>query len=446
VDLWSKGTLKSLVMPGGILLLAAAVLLQGGFLTISAAAVSFYYYAVFLAGILLAWRFHSSRVLFALVSLFLAHRAMDFFSAGRVASAGPGRIALEAVAILLPLNFIAFSLIRERGFALPAIASRLMLLFLESVFVAVLCRPGATSGAGLVNPSFFGKYLSHLTLIPPMALLAFLVAAGVLLSRFFLYRKPVESGLLWSLAATFVALEAGGVGRIATAYLGTAGLVLVSSIIENSYLLAYHDELTSLPARRAFNDALFRLQTPFSVAMVDIDHFKQFNDTYGHETGDEVLRLVASRLARVSGGGQAYRCGGEEFAILFPGKTTREVVDHLELLRATIETSSFRHRGTERRQMPRGSDRRNQSTRGSARGRLRTGRAIRQLAHSNSLEALSVTVSIGVASSTGERPDPGQVIDAADRALYRAKATGRNRLETASPPRRRGRAKTAEIA
>jgi diguanylate cyclase (GGDEF)-like protein len=445
VDLWSKGTLKSLLVPGGILLLAATALLHGGFLSISAAAITFYYYAVFLAGILLAWRFHSSRVLFALVSLFLAYRAVDFFSVGRLSSTGPGHIALEAVAILLPLNFIAFSLIRERGLALPAIASRLALLFFESVFVAVVCRPGATSNSGFLNPSFLGR--SHLTLIPPIALVAFLVASGVLLSRFFLYRKPVESGLLWSLAATFLALEAGGVGRIATAYFGTAGLILVSSIIENSYLLAYHDELTSLPGRRAFNDALFRLQTPFSVAMVDIDHFKRFNDTYGHETGDEVLRLVASRLARVGGGGQAYRCGGEEFAILFPGRMTREVVDHLEQLRATIETSSFRPRGAERRQMPRGSDRRNQNTRRGARGRARSGRAIRQLAQeTNSLGSLSVTVSIGVASSTGERSDPGLVIDSADRALYRAKAAGRNRLETTFSQRRRGRAKTAEIA
>ena len=102
------------------------------------------------------------------------------------------------------------------------------------------------------------------------------------------------------------------------------------SIIENSYLLAYHDELTTLPSRRAFNDALLRLQDPYSIAVVDIDHFKRFNDTYGHDTGDQVLRLVAAGLSRVTGGGQAYRCGGEEFKILFPGKTTAEVVEHLE--------------------------------------------------------------------------------------------------------------------
>src|SRR5208282_2380883 len=102
---------------------------------------------------------------------------------------------------------------------------------------------------------------------------------------------------------------------------------------------------------------------PYSIAMVDIDHFKRCNDTYGHDTGDQALRLVASKLARVSGGGQAYRCGGEEFAILFPGRTTADVLGHLEDLRAAIEASSLRLRGPDRRQLARGPDRRNPAAR-----------------------------------------------------------------------------------
>ena len=101
---------------------------QADFCPISAAAVDFYYYSVFAAGILLAWRFHSSRVLFALITLLLAHRAIEFFSAGRAVSIGPGRIAFEAIAFLLPINFIVFSLVRERGLAIPAITPRLGLV------------------------------------------------------------------------------------------------------------------------------------------------------------------------------------------------------------------------------------------------------------------------------------------------------------------------------
>src|SRR5439155_19358386 len=126
--------------------------------------------------------------------------------------------------------------------------------------------------------------------------------------------------------------------------MGAAGLILVSSIVENSYVLAYHDELTGLRARRAFNDALLRLEKPYAIAAVDIDHFKRFNDTYGQDTGDQVLRMVADRLARVSGGGQAYRVGGEESSILYSGRSLAEVIPYVELLRKIIEAVSFRVR------------------------------------------------------------------------------------------------------
>jgi diguanylate cyclase (GGDEF)-like protein len=435
LGLGRKGTLKSLFVPGGILLLTAAVLLSGGFLSIAAAAVDFYYYAVFGTGVLLAWRFHSSRVLFALVTLLLAHRALEFFSAGRVVSIGPGHIAFEAIAFLLPINFIVLSVVRERGLAIPTITDRLVLVFFESVLVAFLCRPGETTSPVLLHAAFLSRSLFHWTRIPQPALLAFAVAFGVLLVRFWLYRKPLESGLLWSLAATFLGLQANSVDRVAIAYWATAGLLLVASIIENSYVLAYHDELTSLPARRAFNEALLRLEAPYAIAIVDIDHFKSFNDTYGHDTGDQVLGMVATRLARVSGGGQAFRVGGEEFSILFAGKSMKEVVPHLDSLRTMIEESRFRVRSTpERRSAPRGAGRRVEDKKSTTRRGLNRSR---NLPAQSSLSGLSVTVSIGVAEPGAKTREIEQVIQAADKALYRAKKTGRNRVETASETRSR---------
>jgi len=432
VDLRSKGTLKFLFVPGGILLLAAVLLLSGGLLSLSAAAVDFYYYAVFCAGILLAWRFHSSRVLFALITLLLAHHAIEFFSAGRAVSVGPGRIAFEAIALLLPLNFIVLSLAPERGLTVPAISPRLALLFVESVFVAILCRPGETASPGFLHMALLSRSLFHWTRIPQLDLLAFAVVFGILLVRLLLYRKPLEGGLLWSLAATLLGLQANAIDRIAVAYWATAALVLVASIVENSYVLAYHDELTSLPARRAFNEALLRLETPYAVAIVDIDHFKSFNDTYGHDTGDQVLGMVAARLARVTGGGQAFRVGGEEFSILFAGKSMKEVVPHLDSLRALIEESRFRVRSTpERRSTPRGAGRRIEDKATKPRRRINTSAA------ESSLSGLSVTVSIGVAEPGPKTREVEQVIQAADKALYRAKKAGRNRVETTSEARGR---------
>ena len=435
MDLRSKGTLKSLFVPGGILLLAAVILLSGGFLSISAAAVDFYYYLVFTGGILLAWRFHSSRVLFALIMLLLGHRAIEFFSAGRAVAIGPGRIAFEAIAFLLPINFIVLSLGHERGLSIPAVTPRLVLLFLESVFVAVICRPGETTGPAFLHLAFLHRSLFHWTKIPQLALLAFGAAFVVLLVRLLLYGKPLESGLLWSLVATFLGLQVNAVDRIAVAYWATAGLLLVASIIENTYVLAYHDELTSLPARRAFNEALLRLEAPYSIAVVDIDHFKSFNDTYGHDTGDQVLSMVASRLSRVSGGGEAFRVGGEEFSILFAGKSMKEVVPHLDSLRSVIEESRFKVRSTpERRSAPRGAGRRMEDKQSGA--RRKSGRA-RGLPAEASLGGLSVTVSIGVAEPGPNMREVEQVIQAADKALYRAKKAGRNRVETSREARSR---------
>ena len=435
MDLRGTGTLKSLFVPGGILLLAAAILLSGGFVSISAAAVDFYYYLVFAAGILLAWRFHSSRVLFALIMLLLGHRAIEFFSAGRAVAIGPGRIAFEAIAFLLPINFIVLSLGHERGLSIPAVTPRLVLLFLESVFVAVICRPGEMTGPAFLHVAFLHRSLFHWTKIPQLALLAFTAAFVVLLVRLLLYGKPLESGLLWSLVATFLGLQANPVDRIAVAYWATAGLVLVASIIENTYVLAYHDELTSLPARRAFNEALLRLEAPYSIAVVDIDHFKRFNDTYGHDTGDQVLSMVASRLARVSGGGEAFRVGGEEFSILFAGKSMKEVVPHLDSLRSVIEESRFKVRSTpERRSAPRGAGRRMEDKQSTA--HRKPGRP-RNLPAETSLSGLSVTVSIGVAEPGPKMREVEQVIQAADKALYRAKKGGRNRVEMNGEPRNR---------
>ena len=435
---WNKSEWKSLLVPGGVLLFVTVVLLRTGWVTLTLPVLIFLYYAGLLVGLLLAWRFHSSRVFFALLVLFLGQQAIGLFLSGNVPISGPGRAALEAALLLVPLNLALLSLARERGFTLATVSSTSIFLFVQSTIVAALAR----AGEDYPLPPHAAHHAAVSLLSSPYTWAAFGLAAILLLVRFFLSRKPVESSLLWCLTSVFLALQAGGVGRAATAYFATSTFILAFSIIETSYLLAYHDELTTLPSRRAFKDVLLRLQAPYSIAMVDIDHFKHFNDTYGHDTGDEVLRLVASSLARVTGGGRAYRYGGEEFAIVFSGKITTEVIDHLERLRATIESSSFQIRGADRRQLARGPDRRNQRPR----SRTRTGRAIRQLAEAAPSAALSVTVSIGVAASTEGETDPDRIAQAADKALYRAKAAGRNRIETATSSRRRARAKTAGIA
>jgi len=434
VELTNRKSLQQLCAPGGVLLLLAAVLLHGGLLSIPASAIDFYYYTVFAAVLLVAWRFHSSRVMFVLLTLLLSHRSLEFFSGARIVSSGPGRIAFEAVALLLPINLVLFSLARERGWAVPAITSRLALLFFESIFLALICRPGETTSPWFIHAAILKHDLFSWTPLPQLALLAFALSFSVLLFRFVMHPKPLESGLLWSLAAAFAGLQMGGVGRVGSAYFATSALILLSSIIENSYFLAYHDELTALPSRRAFNDALLRLEAPYAIAVVDIDHFKRFNDNFGHDTGDQVLRMVGTRLAEVTGNGQAYRVGGEEFCILFRDKSMKEALSHLETLRVAIQESVFHLRGLpERRSVDRGLDRRSQRSRRSARSE-----GLHRALAETSTQEFSVTVSLGVAEPSPGAKEVELVVQAADKALYRAKRAGRNRVEMAVPQRSRG--------
>lgn len=416
----SRGTLKSLLIPGGLLLLGVAVLVESGGILPSVSSLRFLYYAALFAGLFVAWRFQSSRIFFALVAVFLAQTAVSFFPTGNLTQNGQAQVAVSAVGLLLPVNLVLCSWVRERGFTVPGLVPSCLVLFVESVAVAVFCQSSSAARLPL--------HASGSISVPLSAWLVFIAAGSILLAQFLVFRKPAESALFWALAASFVALNRAGREPAYTAYFATAVCALGIAVIENSYFLAFHDELTALPARRAFNAALQSLEAPYSIAVVDIDHFKKFNDTYGHDVGDQVLQMVASKLARVTGDGVSYRCGGEEFTILFAGKKTGEVLEHLELLRSAIESATFRMRGADRRQAPRGADRRKQKSPGST-------RAQRPSAVAASCD-LSVTVSIGVAASTPSVSSPMQVMEAADQALYRAKAAGRNRVESAGAGRK----------
>ena len=139
---------------------------------------------------------------------------------------------------------------------------------------------------------------------------------------------------------------------------------------------------------------------------VDADHFKRFNDTYGHDVGDQVLRMVASRLGGVSGGGKAFRYGGEEFSVIFPNKSTKDAAPHLEALRRAVAASRFPVRGP-----------------GHPRKKPPTPKP-----SVASRKEVSVTVSIDVADYVDRGTDPQRVLKSADKALYRAKSAGRNRV------------------
>jgi diguanylate cyclase (GGDEF)-like protein len=238
-------------------------------------------------------------------------------------------------------------------------------------------------------------------------LVAFILAMAVMTVLLLRRYKAVESSLLWSVVAAFIALRAAGTSHLDGVYFAAGGLALIVALIETSYAMAYLDELTQLPSRRSLNEALLKLGDTYSIAMLDVDHFKKFNDSYGHESGDQALRLVATRLSHITGGGKAYRYGGEEFAIVFPNKSSEEVFVYLDRMRRVIEQSVFTVRGADRRR----------------KGKSAIGRGAKKQTY--------VTVSIGLAATNGDKLAPAEVLRMADQALYKAKAKGRNCTITA---------------
>ena len=194
-----------------------------------------------------------------------------------------------------------------------------------------------------------------------------------------------------SIQASFLGCQLGLLG-IASGYphaafvplmVSACGLMVTLAIIMDSHDMAYRDELTGLPSRRALNQLLLGLGRRYTIAMLDIDHFKKFNDTHGHDIGDEVLRMVAMKIARVGGGGKAYRYGGEEFTVVFPGKSVEQAQPHLEALRASID---------EYRMLLRRSPRKGKN-KGSTGKQARVARGKNNPRH----QALAVTISIGYA-------------------------------------------------
>jgi two-component system cell cycle response regulator len=169
--------------------------------------------------------------------------------------------------------------------------------------------------------------------------------------------------------------------------------------------LAYHDSLTGLFNRAYFDgclereiDRARRSREPLGFLLMDLDHFKKVNDAHGHETGDEVLRQVASIVRRnVRGYDIPCRVGGEELCVILPRATTAAVVSVAERIRRACAAERITSKG------------------------------------------ISQTASIGI-SVFPETSDGGALFADADAALYRAKASGRNRTLVASAAYRADRA------
>jgi GGDEF domain-containing protein len=365
-------------------------------------------YIILGIGFLLGWRFHRSRLALVVFILFLSERSLYYFGSGGSFAFGQDHNILLANCVLLPINMALFYLVKEKGLFNVRGIVRIFFILMQLLVVYLILR---------LKPELFDYLAYRIVQYPPLdrlplsqiVLLVYGFITFIFLSAT-LFGKggPVVRGFFWALVATLLALLAKSHGGSTTLYYSAAGLIIIMAVIETAYAMAFQDELTGLPARRALTTALHGLGKRYAIAMLDIDFFKKFNDKYGHDVGDQVLCMVASHLKRVGGGGRPFRYGGEEFTILFSGKSKEEAIPHLGRLRESIEAAQFALRGKNRpKKTPRKLKRNNTDT-----------------------KTVSVTISIGVAEPDKAKERPAGVMKKADQALYRAKKRGRNCVAT----------------
>jgi diguanylate cyclase (GGDEF)-like protein len=365
-------------------------------------------WAALAGGMPLAERFRRSRAVFVLllgcgVFLLLYNVLPALGDATRV------RLWYGIVLTLLPCNLLLFAFLEDRGVFSRWGMGMLAWLLGQFMTAAFIVRGGgvllATSLGrtmqraveGWVYASPLPGWFDSWTPLTQPALLLVLLAAVVLVVRVVRLEDGFSASLLGTLLSLTAAFHSVGNGPVVSLFVAAAGAAQLTALFRDSYSMAFVDELTEVPSRRALMADAKKLGGSYCVAMADVDHFKAFNDTYGHDVGDDVLRMVAARLAGVDGG-KVYRYGGEEFTILFPRLGKAEARPHLESVREAVAAIPFR-----------------------IRTRNKSAKVVRD-------KSVTVTVSIGLAQREDGEDDFESVLKKADKALYKAKKAGRNKV------------------
>ena len=401
------GGLALLTVPAAVLAAAFLFVLYGTALPAALLGLEIYApYLVFAIGVTLAVTFKRGRVLAALVVLIIAYAAQQLWLQEGL-TALPARTIYLALGVFVPFNLALLAFLSERGTLNRHGALRFALLAAQAALAAWVIWSGGKNIIALAHGKFLGPavHAGHLSQVAILTIALGLLAA---LIATFLTRSAINASLAGAIAAFAVGAHVINASTIFATFIAAAELMVTIGVLQDTFRMAFRDELTGLPSRRALNEQLMALPREYTVAMLDVDHFKKFNDTYGHDLGDQVLKMIAGRIARVGGGGKAFRYGGEEFTVVFPGKDIGEAVPFLEALRENVEAYRLALRASDRPRKPKGAKRQ----RGGWRGK----------------RSVSVTISIGVSERNDRFPTPEEVIQAADRALYRAKEKGRNQV------------------
>lgn len=356
---------------------------------------------------LLAVAYGRGRALLAAI-VFLSAMLVQLDAGRSLVDWNPQGLSTLIVAFFVPFNICLIAWYEERGVFTWFGAMRLALVVVQLVLLAG-CAYFFEAGFSMVHAVLAADWIDLNTAIgiPQAGIAAFAITAIVLLVATYIERTH----LLFALTAGFfgygISVSMPAPGMLHAMGIAIA-LMIAISILRDSYDMAYRDELTGLPQRRALNELFMSLSGNYVVAMLDVDHFKKFNDKYGHDVGDDVLRMVATQVGKVRDGGKAFRYGGEEFTVVYPGKVKEQALRSLELVREAIENYELVIRVPPR-------------VNGNGKSKRGKGRA-------PGAKTVSVTISIGVADRQDRGEDHEQVLKRADESLYKAKRKGRNRV------------------
>jgi diguanylate cyclase (GGDEF)-like protein len=302
-------------------------------------------------------------------------------------------LALTGTFVLVLLAFI-----KDRGLLSVHSFTRVILLTSCGLFAYFWLWLSVLATENVPTSSVFYPWLKYMPIELPIALSFFILSFKALYHGSLLVSALLVSLVIWTLGSNQL------VPLTWPMILSFLAIYYLLVVIVESYFLAYRDELTRLPSRRALNQLSLSLGRKYTLAMLDIDHFKKFNDTYGHDIGDQVLKLVAAKLAKVKSGGKVFRYGGEEFTVVFPRKDQSQVFSELDSLRQSIADYKI-----------------------VIRQPIRKNKQARNAKPKCQEKTISVTISIGVATRTSKQSFE-QTLKASDQALYRAKKNGRNNV------------------
>ena len=380
---------------------------------------------------LLSAAFHRGRAALAALVLLWAWAGLAM-ATGTLPGPTASPLRIEAVLLGAPLDLLLLACIVETVLLSRTGALLVALLLLQSGAAWLLPVELWDSVWRIerLPARWIGEAFAARGLPPPgLSLLIGCLAAGIAAVRAWRSADPVLAGVSGASLVTGWLGYGLLLGTAADGPLLAAGLALVGGAGWASYRMAFLDALTGLPGRRMLDERMARLGRRWSVAMIDVDHFKKFNDRYGHDVGDQVLRMVAAKL-RSHFGANAFRYGGEEFSVIFPGRSEREARLRCEAFREDVAGHEMILRAQDRpaKAPPKkrvGKAAAGKAT-GAAKGKAKAGAA--KAGKGAKRDGVSVTVSVGIARRTAKRRRYEVVLKAADVALYDAKKGGRNRV------------------